>query len=224
MDQKKHDVIIYVFNWGFEYALNCWEYLSYVKTKGISGENKRRLALRKFQRDMLESYWRLHHRPNVFDFPEIESCSFSKDTCPGGQWRIDEKRHAANSEPFGKKIYLATPYTDKDPTVRQERYEMARNMTAKLMNLGYCVFSPIVHGHSLGSHFGVDRTYDHDFWMRQDLPLLMSSHVVFVFPPDAASYSRGVAKEVETAGKCNIPVMTELDDLIVFLGKEETVR
>ena len=42
-------------------------------------------------------------------------------------------------------IYLATPYSHKDPQVRQNRYEHACKVAGKLMEEGNLVFCPIAH-------------------------------------------------------------------------------
>lgn len=44
-------------------------------------------------------------------------------------------------------------------------------MAARLMDAGYCVFSPLSHSHPISAHCKVDAT-DHEYWMRQDLPWL----------------------------------------------------
>ena len=116
------------------------------------------------------------------------------------------------------KIYLSTPYTDKSAAVRDSRYEMARALTARLMSLGHCVFSPIIHGHAVGNHLPEDKTFDHEFWMRQDLPWLLCSDVVYVHPENAMFTSRGVGREVSTAMLHHIPVITDYAVLLDFLN------
>jgi len=44
-------------------------------------------------------------------------------------------------------IYLASPYSHPDPSVRQERYEAACKATAAMMRQGYHVYSPIAATH-----------------------------------------------------------------------------
>ena len=53
-----------------------------------------------------------------------------------------------------KRIYLACPYWHEDPEMREERYQMVTSKTARLMELGYQVFSPITHSHPSGNRFG----------------------------------------------------------------------
>jgi len=49
-------------------------------------------------------------------------------------------------------IYLASPYTHVDPAVREQRFQAACHATARLLQAGHAVFSPIVHGHPLTGH------------------------------------------------------------------------
>lgn len=46
-----------------------------------------------------------------------------------------------------KVIYLASPYTDEDKTVMENRYQLAIDGCAKIMRMGLCPISPIVHSH-----------------------------------------------------------------------------
>ena len=51
-------------------------------------------------------------------------------------------------------IYLASPYSDPDPIVREKRFAAACLAAASLIGSGEAVFSPIVHGHPL-VHYGL---------------------------------------------------------------------
>jgi len=44
-----------------------------------------------------------------------------------------------------KKIYLSTPYTHKQQSVEQARFDAVNIIAANLMKQGYFVFSPISH-------------------------------------------------------------------------------
>ena len=41
-----------------------------------------------------------------------------------------------------KKIYLATPYSHRDPEIRRARFDEVNKIAAKLMCKGYLVFTP----------------------------------------------------------------------------------
>ena len=71
-----------------------------------------------------------------------------------------------------KLVYLATPYSPPDPFVRNDRYEQAVMAAASMMAQGWVVFSPIAHSHHVAEFLPDGTAMDHDFWMRQDLPIL----------------------------------------------------
>lgn len=60
-------------------------------------------------------------------------------------------------------IYLASPYSDPDPAVREQRYEAACAATVAMLRAGHVVFSPIVHSHPLVA-YGLPT--DWAFWQR----------------------------------------------------------
>lgn len=64
------------------------------------------------------------------------------------------------------RVYMACPYTHKDPIIESGRYAQANKAAAYLMDLGYIVFSPITHSHPVDQH--VRGTRDHMFWLGQD--------------------------------------------------------
>lgn len=52
-------------------------------------------------------------------------------------------------------IYLASPYSHEDASVRQERYEIVSRVTALLISRGYVVFSPIAYSHPLNERIDI---------------------------------------------------------------------
>ena len=64
-------------------------------------------------------------------------------------------------------IYLASPYSQPDPHVREWRYRQAILATAYLIRRGLVPFSPIVHSHPIAC-LGGDLAGDWSFWRRQD--------------------------------------------------------
>lgn len=99
--------------------------------------------------------------------------------------------------------YLASPYSDPDATVREQRYRAALRATAKLAADGACVFSPIVHTHHLEPLTG---RKPHDFWMDLDRPILRHADKLVVLMLEGWKYSRGVAEEMEIAARAGIPI------------------
>lgn len=103
-------------------------------------------------------------------------------------------------------IYLATPYTHPRADVRDMRFEASNRVAALVMQQGHSVFSPISHSHPIAKYLPGDLLTDHEFWMGQDLPLLAVADELWVYPPDAADVSRGVAREVDEAKRMGKPI------------------
>lgn len=79
-------------------------------------------------------------------------------------------------------VYLASPYSHESANIRELRYRTAVQAAAQLMLKGLAVFSPIAHSHDIG--LVLDKPVDHDFWMRQDIPLLANATRLIVLTLD----------------------------------------
>lgn len=102
-------------------------------------------------------------------------------------------------------IYLASPYSDEDPDVRQRRYVEVCRAAAALMQAGYVVFSPIAHGHSI-AEAGDLATAPHGFCMGQCIPMMDRCDEVMVLRLEGWAESRGVNEEIRYAEKIGVPV------------------
>lgn len=101
-------------------------------------------------------------------------------------------------------IYLASPYSHPDVTVRAARFEAACRAAGRLMQAGQCVFSPIAHSHPIEQHFG--HMEGHDFWLRQDFAVLIRCTRLAVLTLEGWEKSRGVAAEMVFAQEHGIPL------------------
>jgi len=101
--------------------------------------------------------------------------------------------------------YLATPYSDPDPLVREVRYKAACHITLRLMRQGFIVFSPILHNHFLEKEHGLPSGWD--FWQKYDLAMLKRCNRLIVGCIQGWKESIGVAKEVEEARSRRIPIL-----------------
>ena len=101
--------------------------------------------------------------------------------------------------------YLASPYSNPDPLVRQQRFEAVCRAAAKLMLVGEVVFSPIAHSHSVET-IGFETIKDGAFWKKQDIPMLRHAAKLAVLMLPGWRESPGVAWEIETANYLLIPV------------------
>ena len=105
-----------------------------------------------------------------------------------------------------KKIYLAIPYTFNPELA----FEVANKVAAKLMDQGKIVFSPISHSHPISKYIKNPQT--HDFWMSQDLPMLLTCDELYLVVIGDNGYqlienSRGCQEEIETAEINQIPII-----------------
>jgi len=92
-------------------------------------------------------------------------------------------------------VYLASPYSHKDPKVREERFVAACKAAAWLMKQGYAVFSPIAHSHSIAIHGDIDGL-DCDFWLKQDMEMLKFCEKMVILTIDGWDTSKGVGVEM----------------------------
>lgn len=102
-------------------------------------------------------------------------------------------------------IYLASPYFNPDPAVREARVAKTSALAAKLMEAGYIVFSPITQGHAIAEHLSADLAHSHDFWMRQSLRMLSICDWLIINPLEGWEESKGIAEEMKFARLTKIP-------------------
>ena len=103
-------------------------------------------------------------------------------------------------------IYLAQPYSSPDEATILYRVEQAFKATAKLMDEGNLVFSPIVHTHELGKYINPDLAIKHEFWMEQDIAILRHAAELRILMLEGWQHSKGLAQEVLLAETCQIPI------------------
>lgn len=99
------------------------------------------------------------------------------------------------SESYNRLCYLATPYTlypyGFDVAARD-----AAAIAGNLMRRGLNVYSPIVYGHQLSLHGGVDPR-DMSIWTPVNRRMMVASDILIVAHMVSWQESRGIADEVE---------------------------
>lgn len=100
-------------------------------------------------------------------------------------------------------IYLATPYSHRDPAVREKRFKIACKIAARLIRNGDCVFSPIAHSHSIctASNSQLDGSWE--TWQLFDARMISACDQLFVAMMPGWRTSKGVAAEIRWAKKLN---------------------
>ncbi len=129
-------------------------------------------------------------------------------------------------------LYLASPYTHKNPAERHARFVAVCHAAAHLMRLGHVVFSPIAHSHPIDSCFGASESGD--FWKAQDVPILRHASRLVVLTLPGWEESAGIKWETEIARQIHLPVnymgpmpieiplseMGSWDDMPAFLRRQ----
>lgn len=104
-------------------------------------------------------------------------------------------------------IYLSVPYTF-NPT---KSFKIANEVSAKLMNEGKVVLSPISHSHPIADYLNPKLRCDHNFWMNQDIPLLEACSILYLVVigkdgDNLINNSRGCQAEIKKAKEMNINI------------------
>lgn len=99
-------------------------------------------------------------------------------------------------------IYLASPYTHRDPLVMDYRHEAALMFTSEQLQRGHTVFSPIVYGRQFEAVLG------HTFqdWKSFNDIMLSRATQVWVLKLDGWDESRGVMYEIGEAQRLGIDI------------------
>ena len=100
-------------------------------------------------------------------------------------------------------IYLASPYSDPDPAVREARFHAVCREAALMTHNGLAVFSPIAHSHNIALH---GLPLDWEYWKRVDHSFLALSASVVVLMLDGWRESTGVIAEIKWADELRKPV------------------
>jgi hypothetical protein len=105
-------------------------------------------------------------------------------------------------------IYLASPYSDPDPAVMEQRFDAVCRKAGELMNRGEIVYSPIAHCHPIAVRVGLPR--DWTFWHKFDREMLCTAKEMWILRLPGWQESAGIRAERQIAAELGIPV-TEID-------------
>lgn len=91
-------------------------------------------------------------------------------------------------------VYLASPYSDPDEKVRQERFEVVCKAAAALVQAhDVYLFVPIAHSHPLAVHGGLSGAWE--FWEGYDKAFLDKADAIWVLMLEGWQDSTGVTAE-----------------------------
>lgn len=100
--------------------------------------------------------------------------------------------------------YIASPYSDPDPKVSEQRYRAALRATHWCLTHDMIVFSPIVHCHEMAIIYGMPT--DFRFWKAYNNAMISGSSGLLVLEIEGWQQSAGVSAEREIAVKAGLPV------------------
>lgn len=97
-------------------------------------------------------------------------------------------------------IYLASPYSDPDPKIREHRYEQVLEFTKKLITHNLIVYSPIVHSHHIiKTYKKLEEKFAFDFWKAFDTKMISRCDELWILMIDGWIESNGIKQEIEIA-------------------------
>ena len=101
-------------------------------------------------------------------------------------------------------IYLASPYSDRDEAVMEQRFDAVCRKAGELMNAGHVVYSPIAHCHPIAVRVGLPR--DWEFWRKFDREMLQGATSFLVLKLPGWEQSSGIAGERKIAESMGLVV------------------
>lgn len=90
-------------------------------------------------------------------------------------------------------IYIASPYTHRDPNVREFRYHAVACFCGEKAKEGLVVYSPIVHWHQIS--IICDLPFEIDYWHRNCRELLAKADELWIYCLPGWSTSKGITAE-----------------------------
>ena len=105
-----------------------------------------------------------------------------------------------------KKIaYLATPYTHKDPEIKEKRFKLVNRVAGELMRQrNEIVFSPISHTHPIAKSCELPGGWE--YWLEFDKAFLECCFKLYVLQIEGWDTSKGVMAEIKIAEDLGIEI------------------
>jgi hypothetical protein len=101
-------------------------------------------------------------------------------------------------------LYLACPYSHKDPGIRHDRFTRVTKAAGVLMEKGHVVYSPITHGHPIVLQH--DLPTDFEFWSKLNHAFLKHSHTLLILMLEGWRESKGIQDEITIALNLQIKI------------------
>ena|ERR1017187_2263704 len=107
----------------------------------------------------------------------------------------------------GELIYLAVPYSHKNPSIKEKRFQIVNEMAALLMSKGYYIFSPISHTHPIATSNAHNQLPgEWEYWEGYDRVMMKCCKSLLVLKLEGWETSTGVQAEIKIANEFGIPI------------------
>ena len=103
-----------------------------------------------------------------------------------------------------KFVYLASPYSDKESSIQEDRYRKAATVCGAYLRAGAIIYSPIVHCHHIAKIAKMPT--DAAFWWRYNRAMLSQAGELWLLTLDGWQQSKGMRKESMYAIQHEIPI------------------
>ena len=113
------------------------------------------------------------------------------------EWRKQVLKKFTIKKENPTKIYLASPYTHKSSNIRGIRFIIISYLAARFTHEGYCVYSPILNGHTMCQY--IDLPHDYEFWETRDRQFIRWCNEFWMVKLDGWGDSTGMARELTHA-------------------------
>lgn len=100
-------------------------------------------------------------------------------------------------------IYLASPYTHEDESMREYRFQAVCKVAALLMQQGMHIYAPIVHSHPIAK-YGLPK--DWKYWEEYDRKFLAVCGRMLILMLPGWKNSVGIIAETQIAKELSIPI------------------
>lgn len=114
-----------------------------------------------------------------------------------GNWRQRRLKKHQQDIQNPTKIYLASPYTYENELIRDRRFVIVSFLAAYFTETGYCVYSPIINGHTMVQY--IDLPYEYDFWAARDKQFIRWCEEFWMVKLDGWEDSVGMPRELTEA-------------------------
>jgi nucleoside 2-deoxyribosyltransferase len=96
-----------------------------------------------------------------------------------------------------KKIYLASPYSDPNPAIQEQRFLAVCKKAGEIMNLGFLVYSPIAHCHPIAKLCNLPK--DFKYWQKVNHEFIRWADEMWVLMLPGWKFSDGIKNEIAFA-------------------------